>query len=520
MWRTAAVLAGLSLSLGMVGARGGPAAAAAVADVPTYAASVTARASGGYDVAYRTATGAVALRGLTGTTWTDPSSLGGRLVGGPAITYAAGALHVYGRGTDSALWRRVRTGSAWGAWTKIGGLTLSSAPAAVGRSGGRVDVFARDAYDQLRTRTYRPGTGWGAWTSLGGRLHSAPSAALAADGSLRVAGTGTDSAVWTRTLTGSTWSAWTSLGGRTYAAPAVSSGGSVTRLFIRDAGTGALHARTLTGGTWQDWQALGGTYADGPAAAGGDPAVVLARGADRGLYGGTLTGSAWSGASLAWTPGSPPAVPSALLGTNVTRVPTTAKVAALTFDCAWSNAGTESIRATLQRRNVPASFFFVGDFARGFPAEANLLVNSGFRVGNHSDHHPDFTTIDDATARTEVTGARTTILGTTGTEPRALFRFPYGAYTASDVTLVNGLGYVPVGWSVDSLGWKGTSGGQTTAKVTNRVLAAAKPGMIVLMHVGANPDDGTTLDAAALPGIITGLRDRGYTFTTLDALFP
>ncbi|MFG2006820.1 polysaccharide deacetylase family protein [Spirillospora sp. NPDC048911] len=47
-------------------------------------------------------------------------------------------------------------------------------------------------------------------------------------------------------------------------------------------------------------------------------------------------------------------------------------------------------------------------------------------VGNHSDNHPDFTKISDATARTEVTAARTAILHTNGAEPRPLFRFPYG----------------------------------------------------------------------------------------------
>ena len=76
----------------------------------------------------------------------------------------------------------------------------------------------------------------------------------------------------------------------------------------------------------------------------------------------------------------------------------------------------------------------------------------------------------------------------------------------------------PVGWTVDSLGWQGTSGGQTADKVAGRVLGAAQPGMIVLMHLGANPDDRTTLDADALPAIIQGLRAKGYSFTTLDAL--
>lgn len=55
----------------------------------------------------------------------------------------------------------------------------------------------------------------------------------------------------------------------------------------------------------------------------------------------------------------------------------------------------------------------------------------------------------------------------------------------------------------------------TTDTVSDRVLTATRPGMIVLMHVVANPDDGTTLDAAALPSVIAGLRAKGYTFVSL-----
>jgi peptidoglycan/xylan/chitin deacetylase (PgdA/CDA1 family) len=47
---------------------------------------------------------------------------------------------------------------------------------------------------------------------------------------------------------------------------------------------------------------------------------------------------------------------------------------------------------------------------------------------------------------------------------------------------------------------------------------AARPGEIVLMHVGSNPDDHTTYDADALPQVISGLRAEGYLFVTLDAL--
>jgi peptidoglycan/xylan/chitin deacetylase (PgdA/CDA1 family) len=38
------------------------------------------------------------------------------------------------------------------------------------------------------------------------------------------------------------------------------------------------------------------------------------------------------------------------------------------------------------------------------------------------------------------------------------------------------------------------------------------------MHVGPNPNDHTTLDADALPTVISELRARGYSFVTLDAL--
>ena len=80
------------------------------------------------------------------------------------------------------------------------------------------------------------------------------------------------------------------------------------------------------------------------------------------------------------------------------------------------------------------------------------------------------------------------------------------------------MGYVAVRWTVDTLGWKGTSGGMTAQQVSDRAVDALRPGAIVLMHVGSNPDDGTTLDADALPGMIDRMRGAGYSFVTLDSL--
>ena len=118
--------------------------------------------------------------------------------------------------------------------------------------------------------------------------------------------------------------------------------------------------------------------------------------------------------------------------------------------------------------------------------------------------------------RRQVRLAESAILGATGQDPRRFFRFPYGASSGHAIGLLNSLCYVPFRWTVDTLGWKGTSSGMTARKVVNRVLAAASPGAIVLMHVGSNPDDGSTLDADALPAVIDRLRAQGYTLVRLS----
>jgi peptidoglycan/xylan/chitin deacetylase (PgdA/CDA1 family) len=192
-------------------------------------------------------------------------------------------------------------------------------------------------------------------------------------------------------------------------------------------------------------------------------------------------------------------------------------VVALTFDAGANGAGVDGILATLAREHVPASFFLTGQFAKTYPDLAHRMAAAG-RLGDHTVTHPHLSQLPDDEIRSQVLVAASTIRATTGREPRPFFRFPYGEYTAHTLALVNGLGFGAIGWTVDSLGWKGTSGGQSVASVASRVVAAATPGEIALMHVGSNPKDGTTLDAQALPAIINALRSRGYSFVTLDAL--
>jgi peptidoglycan/xylan/chitin deacetylase (PgdA/CDA1 family) len=203
-----------------------------------------------------------------------------------------------------------------------------------------------------------------------------------------------------------------------------------------------------------------------------------------------------------------------LVGKDVERIPTTKKVVALTFDGGGSNAGGRKILDTLSAKGAPATFFFTGDFTLDYPSLAREIART-YPVGNHTQNHPDLTTLTRTQVVDEIRKGRATILAQTGAETRPLFRFPFGARSTETISLVNQECYVAYRWTTDTLGWKGTSGGLTADAVYQRVMNDLQPGQIVLMHIGANPTDGTTLDADALPRMIDGIRARGYTLVTL-----
>lgn len=293
-------------------------------------------------------------------------------------------------------------------------------------------------------------------------------------------------------------------------------------------GAGAFTAARAIGSGWQSFTAL-----LGPGDWSGDGrSDLLARSCSGTLVqyagngvGGFLprpyptVGTGWTGVVLTWAVPMAAPVPAALAGQDWTRLPTSARVVALTFDMGANDAGLASILSTLGATGTPATFFATGDFARAHPVQVACLAATGYPVGNHSNTHPHYPLLTNTQIRADLWAAEVAITNPGAPTARPLFRFPFGDRTSADIAVVNGAGYVPVRWTVDSLGWKGTEDGGTVAKVVDRVVAAAVPGGIVLMHVGSNPDDHTTFDAAALPTIIQRLRAAGYGFVTLEPYF-
>jgi peptidoglycan-N-acetylglucosamine deacetylase len=201
-------------------------------------------------------------------------------------------------------------------------------------------------------------------------------------------------------------------------------------------------------------------------------------------------------------------------GVEVERLPTRAKVVALTFDGAWDDAGVPRIVAALGRYHAKATFFVTGSWIKRNRRLVRRIAKR-YRIANHSWSHPQMTGLSDAQIRREVRRAGWWIKAATGRDPHPLFRFPYGDRDARTIGVVNSLGYTSVRWSIDTWGWMGPAEGQSTATVLHRVATFLQPGAIVLMHIGATKD-GSTLDADALPAVLRLLRARGYRTVTLD----
>jgi len=212
-------------------------------------------------------------------------------------------------------------------------------------------------------------------------------------------------------------------------------------------------------------------------------------------------------------------LPAELRGVDLERLSGSDRVVALTFDAGANDAAVDSILAILSEKDVPATFFLTGAWVRAYPEQAREIA-AQHPIGNHSVSHRDMTTLSDADARAEVVDAAAAIESVTGHDPRPWWRFPLGARDDKTIALVNDLGYASFRWTVDSLGWQGTSGGMSAATVHERVLGELQPGEIVLFHVGSHPDDGSMLDADALPGIIDAIRAAGYGFVTLASVIP
>lgn len=140
---------------------------------------------------------------------------------------------------------------------------------------------------------------------------------------------------------------------------------------------------------------------------------------------------------------------------------------------------------------------------------ARTIVRNGHQIGSHSWAHADLSRLPAPAIRADLQHTSAVIGRITGRRPTSL-RPPYGATSGPLLSVAGQLGLPLVNWNVDPQDWRT----RNTAETTRRVLAAARPGAIVLLH------DIHPTTVAAVPAIIAGLRKRGLTLVTVDQLLP
>lgn len=203
------------------------------------------------------------------------------------------------------------------------------------------------------------------------------------------------------------------------------------------------------------------------------------------------------------------------------------KVAYLTFDDGISSY-TNSILDTLKEYNVKATFFVNWkSWVSGYDKIYKRIIDEGHTLANHTATH-DFDTVYSTIEgfENEVMTLHNNIKKLTGYEMK-LFRFPGGSNASYTKKLgtqlhtkIHELGYEYYDWNIDSgdTSKKGDPDGDghnvpVDVLVKNVLNGATSNTATILMHdLGSYKK--TTIEA--LPQIIKGLRDKGYTLKAMD----
>jgi cellulose synthase/poly-beta-1,6-N-acetylglucosamine synthase-like glycosyltransferase/peptidoglycan/xylan/chitin deacetylase (PgdA/CDA1 family)/spore germination protein YaaH len=196
---------------------------------------------------------------------------------------------------------------------------------------------------------------------------------------------------------------------------------------------------------------------------------------------------------------------------------------ALTFDDGPDPRWTPKILDILKQKNVPATFFVIGENMEMWPGLVQREVAQGETVGSHTYTHPNISTVSSTQVDLELNLTQRLFQVITGRTLR-FFRPPYlgdaSPSTAREVApLLNAkhLGYLSVGLRIDPDDWMRPEADLIVQRTIDR-LADKNPetgGQIVLLH-DSGGDRSQTIKA--LPELIDQLKARGYQFVTVGDL--
>jgi peptidoglycan/xylan/chitin deacetylase (PgdA/CDA1 family) len=203
----------------------------------------------------------------------------------------------------------------------------------------------------------------------------------------------------------------------------------------------------------------------------------------------------------------------------VEHVATARNAVALTFDDGPSE-WTEQILDALGSHGSAGTFFVRGSALDTRTSQTVLRAyRAGCDVGNHTQNHLSYAKCDDATARAEFVRTHELLAELTGDAP-SLTRPPFGHAPERLDEIAGAHGYrATVMWSISPDDWAEPQ--PSADRILALVLSELRPGAIVLLHDGSDPERGELSRAQTVEAVrrlLPELAARGYQAMAVSGL--
>lgn len=184
------------------------------------------------------------------------------------------------------------------------------------------------------------------------------------------------------------------------------------------------------------------------------------------------------------------------------------KYIALTFDDGPNSTTTNEVIDKLEKHEIVASFFLIGNNINDESAKAvKRAYDMGCEIGNHSRTHSDMTQMTEEDIKAEYDYVDEKVFEITG-EHTKFFRPPYISVNQKVFDMID----VPFIAGIGAADWEERN---TADRRARAILRQAKDGDIILLH----DMDGNSATVEALDLIIPELKAQGYQFVTVSELF-
>lgn len=202
-------------------------------------------------------------------------------------------------------------------------------------------------------------------------------------------------------------------------------------------------------------------------------------------------------------------------GRTFTGLARGSKKLALTYDDGPNDPHTMRLLEVLDRHQVRATFFMIGQFVKERPEIARAVAEAGHVIGNHTFTHPNLIFSSDRQTRAEIEECERALCEVIG-EHSPLFRPPFGGRRPATLRIARSIGLEPVMWNVTGWDWKTTS----PEYVGRKAKAQIRGGDVILLHDGGHRGIGADRahTVAATEQLIVRYKAQGYEFVTVPEM--